>query len=412
MSTSIGIKLADGSFYPVVKEGKAAHVTMELTTATDNQESVRIVLYRSEDNTLENADYLETIELGGIAPRPEGEPNLRFDLSLNDDNTLQAGITDPETGNTQEVQIPLDSPREPPQDLPDGQNTGIRIGGEDFLSTELDDFLNDTPLEETTEFPQADASTDETIKARYLPPEDEIPEELPAPEDFSLGAQPSEDLPPEKPKKSGSSDFTEKEHAALFTNLYKSGDIPPHRPAPPAKAKKSPSILPAIICLVCAAVCVILFLLFLLVIPSPINVRTGDRRPGTVKTAETPAPAAPEPPPQSREPVEVDQIIFTDKPITIVPVPPPAGEAETPPPTEPETPIARAEEPPPKAAAPPPPPLKPEPLRYKIKWGDTLWDIAKAYYRNPWRYSYIARYNGIKNPNRIISGTYILLPPL
>ena len=45
---------------------------------------------------------------------------------------------------------------------------------------------------------------------------------------------------------------------------------------------------------------------------------------------------------------------------------------------------------------------KPKDITYKIKWGDTLWDIADTYYKNPWRYKYIARRNGIKNPDYII----------
>ena len=60
----------------------------------------------------------------------------------------------------------------------------------------------------------------------------------------------------------------------------------------------------------------------------------------------------------------------------------------------------------------PPAPVveKPKNISYKIKWGDTLWDISDTYYKNPWRYKYIARYNGIKNPDYIISGTVIIIP--
>ncbi|MBP5569118.1 MAG: LysM peptidoglycan-binding domain-containing protein [Treponema sp.] len=49
-------------------------------------------------------------------------------------------------------------------------------------------------------------------------------------------------------------------------------------------------------------------------------------------------------------------------------------------------------------------------VSYKIKWGDTLWDIADTYYKNPWKYKKIASYNGIKNPDHIISGTVITIP--
>ncbi|MDR1212229.1 MAG: LysM peptidoglycan-binding domain-containing protein [Spirochaetaceae bacterium] len=48
---------------------------------------------------------------------------------------------------------------------------------------------------------------------------------------------------------------------------------------------------------------------------------------------------------------------------------------------------------------------------YRIRWGDTLWDISEAFYRNPWLYPRIARFNNIRNPDLIISGTTIRIPP-
>jgi hypothetical protein len=50
-------------------------------------------------------------------------------------------------------------------------------------------------------------------------------------------------------------------------------------------------------------------------------------------------------------------------------------------------------------------------IAYRVRWGDTLWDIAAAFYRNPWLYPRIARYNGIRNPDLIVSGTVIRIPP-
>jgi hypothetical protein len=52
-----------------------------------------------------------------------------------------------------------------------------------------------------------------------------------------------------------------------------------------------------------------------------------------------------------------------------------------------------------------------EGVNYRIRWGDTLWDISAAFYRNPWLYPRIARFNNIRNPDRIISGTIIRIPP-
>jgi nucleoid-associated protein YgaU len=54
----------------------------------------------------------------------------------------------------------------------------------------------------------------------------------------------------------------------------------------------------------------------------------------------------------------------------------------------------------------------PEDIIYRIKWGDTLWDLADSYYQNPWLYKKIAKANNIKNPDVIISGTDIVIPPL
>ena len=50
-------------------------------------------------------------------------------------------------------------------------------------------------------------------------------------------------------------------------------------------------------------------------------------------------------------------------------------------------------------------------VAYKIRWGDTLWDIAGAFYRNPWHYPRIARFNNIRNPDLIIAGRTIRIPP-
>jgi LysM repeat protein len=50
-------------------------------------------------------------------------------------------------------------------------------------------------------------------------------------------------------------------------------------------------------------------------------------------------------------------------------------------------------------------------VQYRVRYGDTLWDIAEAFYRNPWLYTHIARFNNIRNPDLIISGTTISVPP-
>jgi nucleoid-associated protein YgaU len=50
-------------------------------------------------------------------------------------------------------------------------------------------------------------------------------------------------------------------------------------------------------------------------------------------------------------------------------------------------------------------------VTHRIRWGDTLWDISTRYYGTPWLYKKIARANKIKNPDLIISGRKLWIPP-
>jgi hypothetical protein len=115
-----------------------------------------------------------------------------------------------------------------------------------------------------------------------------------------------------------------------------------------------------------------------------------------------------------------------------VPLPParetvePAPQKEVPKEPPPAPALVQAPKEPPKAAAnrdrsrpvPPvasykvPAAIPKEGISYKVRWGDTLWDIAAAFYRNPWLYPRIARFNNIRNPDLIISGTSIRIPPV
>jgi nucleoid-associated protein YgaU len=49
-------------------------------------------------------------------------------------------------------------------------------------------------------------------------------------------------------------------------------------------------------------------------------------------------------------------------------------------------------------------------VSYRIKKGDTLWDISATYYRTPWLYPKLAKANSIKNPDLIFAGTRITIP--
>lgn len=47
---------------------------------------------------------------------------------------------------------------------------------------------------------------------------------------------------------------------------------------------------------------------------------------------------------------------------------------------------------------------------YKVKKGDTLWDLARKYYGNPYLWPKIADRNGVKNPRLLQIGTRLVIP--
>ena len=174
-------------------------------------------------------------------------------------------------------------------------------------------------------------------------------------------------------------------HGIKFDGLYDketaSGNSSEETEESESDDVKKKTRTPVIICIICAIICVIATLLILFVVPSKYNLLHK-----TPKTQEETTPIVQEEPKPEEEikPVVIeakeDEIVVAEEPEQVIPEPAP----------EPE--------------------VAPKDITYKIKWGDTLWDIADAYYKNPWNYKKIARYNNIKNPDYIISGTTITIP--
>jgi LysM repeat protein len=146
---------------------------------------------------------------------------------------------------------------------------------------------------------------------------------------------------------------------------------------------------PVIICIICAIICIIATVIVLFFVPGVFkNKNSTDSTEISETTIEEvlpeieeneEIPVVEEVIPEANE----DEIIIVEKAEEVVPEQPPVVVVEEP---------------------------KPKITTYKIKWGDTLWDIADTYYKNPWKYKFIAKYNGIRNPDHIISGTYIEIP--
>lgn len=447
---TIGIKLADGSFYPVLEDNTPSEKKLELTTAHNNQTKVMVDLYRSATCSMDDAEYVDSLQIENLVARPNGEADIKFTISLDEDNQLSAKIVDSETGNESNTTITLVSRTLEERLVTDeyGINDSnsnkegavaagaVAAGGllaaaaamrekvkdeteveEEPVVENVDDgvpFGDETLVEEAAveeSVSEEEISADETIIDETFADEaladDTITEDnsgLPD-MDFDIPDDTTETETPEMPDdffNTDDLDNTEERQETMkdptfdsvspaagglnFDGLY---DEETERGTPAengADEVKKKTKVPVIICIICAIICIIATLLILFIIPSKYNLITKKhaKEAGTTVSIEEPAPEAepilePEPEPVVPEAKE-DEIIIIEKAEEVVPAQPPVAEE------------------------------KPKNITYKIKWGDTLWDIADTYYKNPWKYKYIARYNGIKNPDYIISGTKIVIP--
>jgi outer membrane biosynthesis protein TonB len=356
VASTIGIKLANGHFFPIIEEpsieepsteesstkessaegsstGGPSAVVKEkslvrkrliLTTVRDSQESMQIDLYRKQAAALAGLQYVGSIVVKDIKPKSKGDPSVELVISLNKDGALSATAADLDAqaqGGYQRLDVSLKSldidVREPP--IPD-----FRM--EQAVEPPprgLYDKASQTRKRKKKKFPWfiiiiigaliVLAGLGVWFFLSWGCPDS--PEPAPAPV-----AAPAPELPVRTPEPA---------------------------PAPPPVIEVAPEPLPA---------------------PPPA------------------VEAAPEPPP--------------------VPVIEPVKPAENAPAVSRER----------RSAAPVssykvPAVIPKGGVAYRIRWGDTLWDISEAFYRNPWLYRRIARYNGIRNPDRIISGTVIRIPP-
>ena len=103
----IGIKIADGTFYPVLSENDPRKKRFVVTTVKDNQENVQIDLYRSSEKTLQNADFIGSLLIENIVPAPKGEPEIEITLGTDVEGNLTAHAREPTSGSDQTFEASL-----------------------------------------------------------------------------------------------------------------------------------------------------------------------------------------------------------------------------------------------------------------------------------------------------------------
>lgn len=408
MVPKIGIKLADGSFLPIMDETAGTSEMLELTTVHDNQLYVQINLFKQDDE-LPEPHYIGSLIIEDIQPQKAGEPTLELHLILDDAKQLSAKVIDVDSGSTQTLQVSLGTFSE---NIFDDADFSLNVGNS--LEQDTDDTAGiDSSFSDAT-LDSADSNYDDENRRKF-PLWLIIVLLL-----VGIGAFIIIGLSFMK-KKPAAEPITNTEHITT---------------------KKEPSIT-----------------------AQKTNIETSNTQNAQANTASTPASSA-----QPTTPQTAPKETATAQPSTAqkqdlqMPANQPAStQTSTPQTTGKEqahtkhtTPktadssntmkenpaiVERApkELPPDTTVTEPPTPNKsmndtmsdnttvvnspkttstgttnsnqPQAVRYKIRWGDTLWDISETYYQNPWLYKEIAEHNKLTNPDVVISGTYIEIPP-
>lgn len=420
---SIGIKLADGSFYPILKEGNPEKKQINLTTVKDGQTKVQVDLYRSESGTMEDAEYVDSLEIKKLKKHPNGEPDINLDISIDENNELYAELHDPETGKDSSTTVSLVSKTieqlKDSSDISFAELNNTTDSSNENLSFDTDeDFsldpnsLNIDSLVEETQESSNDITLDEDFNKNSTDPD--FSDDLTLNEEFSLDT-PSEDLTLDDDFSidtnsdsdkitlnnnfstdddvSLNNDITFKDDNSLdsqtlnedfstnsagldFSDILdeetKEGNAAGMSNTEEIRKKTK---VPVLICIICAIICIIAVLLILFIIPSKFNISKKFKSQNKITQEKIATQTTPQM--EQKHEAKKDDIIVAPAE-EIVPEIIPQKEAT-------------------------------KNVEYKIKWGDTLWDISQSYYNNPWKYKKIAKYNKIKNPDHIISGTKIII---
>jgi nucleoid-associated protein YgaU len=297
LERTIGLKIADGTFYPVLEEGFYGDKRLVLTTVRDDQAEVHVDLYQGGVTAgIQGSRYIGSLVIENIRKGAKGSPDIELIIGANPDGNLNVSATDRSTGEEQSLSVSLRAMEEGPE-------------------YEVPDF---EPLE------------------RPEPVEPAAP---------GVSARPEA--------------------------------VPDHAVRDPEDQRVEPRRNVALI------VVLIVFVLAALGAGAFFLIRSLTGR--SAPLPEPPPRMAPEPQATLPEP-EVAPVAATPDPDPVQPV------VAEPAPVEPAASAAKAG------------------VQYRIKWGDTLWDLSSTYYRDPWLYPRIAKANNIPNPDLIFAGTTINIP--
>jgi LysM repeat protein len=375
--STVGIKIADGSYYPILEQGFTGRKKLTLTTVADSQTRVQIDLYRGDGGGLEKARYIGSLLIENIPPAPRGEPEIHLSIGLDADGELDAEASDASTGERQTFSISLTT-------LSDDETYEVpefRVEEEQEPAVEALPGLDEETGEEPGPFSVGDEEETGEVELEGL--------------EESVEAGPAEqDGEPEKAGPPGERESFDFEEPPLTGESYPTGSGA--RKKERARRRGPGTFLVVLFCLLGALLLgVVGYVVYRAVTGQPVQLLPSAGTPAApaeqAPAAEAGAAAGTSQAASGQEAAAAGEAAAGG---------PAAGESMTVETTAGEAATTTAAE----------KPSPPKGVTYRIRKGDTLWDISATYYRNPWLYLRLARANSIKNPDLIFAGAKLFIP--
>lgn len=372
---TIGIKIADGSYFPVLEEGNTKRKRLILTTVNDDQESVQIDLYKGEGSQLHNAVYVGSLLIENIEQGPKESSEIELKIGFDKDGNLNAEAVDLASGQIESLSVSLASLGESSMyDIPE-----FSLDDDDLAIPELDEVnINNLDLDDL-DF--GDISEGESAEELEAFSDEDIDVD-------SFMADSLDEYLEEEPLISETETETETEIDGEVEDDFIPGFLPGSEVNQPGKKKSSNPVLLAVLVLIAIAVIAgISYLVFRSLQGQDAPVLEAKSRIEEVAPGEA-----------SELPVvEVSEAVNEDA----APVVGSTGEEQQlDEATTVQNPVAQE-----SVSG-----LDTTGVWYKIRWGDTLWGISSSFYNSPKGYNQIVKENSIKDPNIIFAETEIFIP--
>ena len=106
---TIGIKIANGTYFPILKEEDRAKKKVVLSPVKEDQKDVKIDIFRGEGDGMYDPVYVASLILNNINQDDGKVPDIELLLSITDDSILDVQAFEPVSGVKQFLSVTLDS---------------------------------------------------------------------------------------------------------------------------------------------------------------------------------------------------------------------------------------------------------------------------------------------------------------